>query len=86
MDSAGYLAHLRRELGVFEACLSGDLSAPVTHCGDWTLYDLADHLGGGNLRAAAAVTEQRGDYGAPAAPRWAVRWSPDAGKFPGDMA
>jgi hypothetical protein len=56
MDSAGYLAHLRRELGVFEACLSGDLSAPVTHCGDWTLYDLADHLGGGNLRAAAAVT------------------------------
>lgn len=69
MDSASYLSHLRRELGAFEACLAGDLSARVEHCGDWTLYDLADHLGGGNLWAATAVTEQRGDYEAPAAPR-----------------
>jgi uncharacterized protein (TIGR03083 family) len=69
MDSAGYLAHLRRELGAFEACLAGDLSVMVEHCGGWTLYDLADHLGGQNLWAAAAVTEQRGDYQAPAAPR-----------------
>jgi uncharacterized protein (TIGR03083 family) len=69
MDSATYLDHLRRELGAFEACLAGDLSAPVEHCGPWTLYDLADHLGGGNLWAAAGVTEQRGDYEAPPAPR-----------------
>jgi uncharacterized protein (TIGR03083 family) len=69
MDPAGYLAHLRRELGAFEACLAGDLSVMVEHCGGWTLYDLADHLGGQNLWAAAAVTEQRGDYQAPAAPR-----------------
>jgi uncharacterized protein (TIGR03083 family) len=68
MDSAGYLAHLRRDLDAFGACLGGDLSAPVEHC-DWTLYDLADHLGGGNLWAAAAVTERRGDYEAAPAPR-----------------
>jgi uncharacterized protein (TIGR03083 family) len=70
MDSAGYLGHLRQEFAAFGACLAGgDLSAPVKHCGDWTLYDLADHLGGGNLWTAAGVTEQRGDYQAPAAPR-----------------
>jgi uncharacterized protein (TIGR03083 family) len=64
-----YLAQMARELAAFEACLGGDVSAPVRHCGDWTLYDLADHLGGGNLWAAAAVTEQRGDYEPPPAPR-----------------
>jgi uncharacterized protein (TIGR03083 family) len=69
MDSASYLAHLRREFGAFEACLAGDLSAPVEHCGSWTLYDLADHLGQGNMWAAVAVTEQHGGYEAPAAPR-----------------
>src|SRR5450759_3611533 len=69
MDSAGYLAHLRRDLGAFEACLAADLAAPVGHCGDWTLADLAGHLGQGNLWAAAAVTQKRGDYQAPAAPR-----------------
>ncbi len=69
MDSANYLEHLRRELDVFEACLAADLSARVEHCGDWTLYDLADHLGRENLWAAAAVTENRGDYEASPAPR-----------------
>jgi uncharacterized protein (TIGR03083 family) len=69
MDSAGCLTHLRRELGAFEGCLRGDLSAPVAQCGGWTLYDLADHLGGGNLWAAVAVTEQRGDYRSQAGPR-----------------
>jgi uncharacterized protein (TIGR03083 family) len=64
-----YLALLDRELAAFEACLGGDLSAPVEHCGDWTLYDLADHLGRQNLWAAAAVTEQRGDYEPRPAPR-----------------
>src|ERR1700751_4018423 len=69
MDSASYLDHLRRDLGAFEACLAGDLSARVRHCGTWTLYDLADHLGQGNLWAAAGVTEQRGDYESDPAPR-----------------
>ena len=69
MDRAGYLTHLRRDLAAFEACLGGDLAAPVAHCGDWTLYDLADHLGGQNLWVAAAVTERRGDFEAAPAPR-----------------
>jgi uncharacterized protein (TIGR03083 family) len=69
MDSAGYLAHMRRDLDAFGACLGGDLWAPVEHCGDWTLYDLANHLGGQNLWVAAAVTERRGDYEAAPAPR-----------------
>jgi uncharacterized protein (TIGR03083 family) len=61
MESRDYLDHLRRELDAFEACLDGDLSAPVEQCGDWTVYDLAEHLGSGNRWAAAAVTEKRGD-------------------------
>ncbi|GAA1788866.1 maleylpyruvate isomerase family mycothiol-dependent enzyme [Planosporangium flavigriseum] len=69
MDSSDYLAQLRREFDAFEACLSGDLSTPIEHCGDWTLYDLADHLGRGNLWAAAAVTEKRGNHQSPPAPR-----------------
>lgn len=69
MDSASYRGHLRRDLAAFGECLAGDLAAPVEPCGDWTLYDLADHLGQGNLWAAAAVTEKRGDYEGPAAPR-----------------
>jgi uncharacterized protein (TIGR03083 family) len=69
MDHMDYVARLGRELAAFGACLGGDLSAPVRHCGDWTVYDLANHLGGGNLWAAAAVTEQRGDYQAAPAPR-----------------
>src|SRR5258708_7445682 len=69
MDSASYLDYLRRDLAVFEACLAGDLSARIEHCGGWTLYDLADHLGRQNLWVAVAVTEQRGDHQAPPAPR-----------------
>ncbi|MFB4292937.1 maleylpyruvate isomerase family mycothiol-dependent enzyme [Nonomuraea sp. ATR24] len=69
MRPAELLHHLRRESAAFRACLDGDLSAPVEHCGDWTLYDLADHLGGGNLWAATAVTERHGDHQAPPAPR-----------------
>ena len=44
MDPATYLAHLCRDFGAFEACLAGDLSAPIEHCGGWRLYDLAGHL------------------------------------------
>jgi uncharacterized protein (TIGR03083 family) len=80
MISIDHMHHLRRELDAFQACLGGDLSVPVEHCGDWTLHDLADHLGRGNLWAAAAVTDKRGDYQAPPAPREAaelVTWFAD---------
>ncbi|SFC01781.1 maleylpyruvate isomerase family mycothiol-dependent enzyme [Streptomyces aidingensis] len=70
MDSAAYLGHLRRELDAFRACLAGgELSAPVETCGEWTLLDLAGHLGGQNLWVATAVTERRGDYRAGPPPR-----------------
>ncbi|HZE34625.1 MAG TPA: maleylpyruvate isomerase family mycothiol-dependent enzyme [Actinoallomurus sp.] len=69
MDFPGFLAHLRAEFDAYEACLSGDLTAPVEHCGDWTLRDLTEHLGRSSLRATVAIEERRGDYSAPAAPR-----------------
>jgi len=67
--SLDHLAHLRRELATVERYLDADLSVPIEHCGDWTLYDLVDHIGGGNLWAAVAVTEQRGNHKPPPAPR-----------------
>ncbi|MGH3715577.1 MAG: maleylpyruvate isomerase family mycothiol-dependent enzyme [Micromonosporaceae bacterium] len=69
MDSADYLSLLRHEFDRFAACLDGDLTARVAHCGDWTLHDLADHLGGGNLWAATAITERRGDLSPDPAPQ-----------------
>ncbi|MFF9208960.1 MULTISPECIES: maleylpyruvate isomerase family mycothiol-dependent enzyme [unclassified Streptomyces] len=69
MQPESLLSCLRRELLAFRDCLSGDLSAPVEHCGDWTLRELAEHLGASNLWAAVAVTEGRGDHAPPAAPR-----------------
>jgi uncharacterized protein (TIGR03083 family) len=64
-----FLAAVRREHDAFAACLEdGDLSAPVPGCGPWTLYDLADHHGTGNLWAAAAITELHGNLDPPAAP------------------
>jgi len=69
VEPIDYVSALRRELAEFGACLTGDLAAPVEHCGDWDLYDLADHLGWGNLWSAAAVTERRGDFDPPPAPR-----------------
>lgn len=81
MDSTSLLPHLRRELGAFRECLDGDLSARVAHCGEWTLHDLAEHLGGSNLWAATAVTEGHGGYRPPAAPRERavlVRWYDEA--------
>jgi uncharacterized protein (TIGR03083 family) len=77
MDSPDFMAQLRRELTTFGACLTGDLAVRVEHCGDWTLYDLAEHLGRSNLWASVAVTEKRGDYQAAPAPRdpeELVRW------------
>lgn len=69
MTPDDHLSRLRRELYAFGDCLHGPLSTPIEHCGTWTLYDLADHLGRGNLWAAAAVTRHRGDHRTPAAPR-----------------
>ncbi|BAJ26768.1 MULTISPECIES: maleylpyruvate isomerase family mycothiol-dependent enzyme [Kitasatospora] len=64
-----YLVELRRELDEFGALLNGDLTASVEHCGDWTLTDLARHMGAGNLWVVAAVREKRGDrYDEDAAP------------------
>lgn len=68
MASLPYLKLLRQESAAFSACLEHDLSSPVPNCGDWTLRDLAEHMGRGNRWAAAAVTDKRGDYEAPPAP------------------
>ncbi|MGV9253629.1 maleylpyruvate isomerase family mycothiol-dependent enzyme [Streptomyces sp. NPDC003697] len=65
-----YLVELRRELDAFDAVLDGDLSAPIEHCGDWRLVDLAVHMGAGNLWVVAAVREGHGySYDEGAAPR-----------------
>ncbi|MGE6737894.1 maleylpyruvate isomerase family mycothiol-dependent enzyme, partial [Streptomyces sp. NPDC059900] len=69
MHPESLLQHLSNELDAFRACLDGDLSMPVEHCGDWTLCDLAEHLGSSNLWAAAAVTEQHGKHEPTSAPR-----------------
>jgi uncharacterized protein (TIGR03083 family) len=64
-----YLAAVRREDDAFAACLeNGDLTAPVPGCGTWTLYDLADHHGSGNLWAAVAITERHPNLDPPPAP------------------
>ncbi|WP_328471145.1 maleylpyruvate isomerase family mycothiol-dependent enzyme [Actinoplanes sp. NBC_00393] len=60
-----HLAILRRDLAAFHGFLGADLGVPVAHCGDWTLRDLAAHLGQGNLWAAAGITERRGDHRPP---------------------
>ncbi|MFD4371120.1 maleylpyruvate isomerase family mycothiol-dependent enzyme [Streptomyces sp. NPDC058486] len=65
-----YLVGLRRELDAFGNTLDGDVSAPVEHCGQWKLLDLAVHMGAGNLWVVAAVREGHGDsYDEDAAPR-----------------
>lgn len=70
LNSSAYVDHLRNDLGAIRACLSeGDLTVPVEHCGDWTLHDLAEHMGRGNVWAATAVTERRGDHKAELPPR-----------------
>ncbi|GAA4608694.1 uncharacterized protein (TIGR03083 family) [Actinoplanes octamycinicus] len=63
-----HLALLRAELDLFQQRLDGDLSAPVEHCGDWTLRDLAAHVAEGNLWVVAAVREKHGRYQGPPAP------------------
>ncbi|WP_037577601.1 maleylpyruvate isomerase family mycothiol-dependent enzyme [Phaeacidiphilus oryzae] len=47
----------------FSDCLDGDLSVPVVHCGEWTLRDLAGHVGQGNAWVVGAIREHRKDRG-----------------------
>ncbi|WIM93242.1 maleylpyruvate isomerase family mycothiol-dependent enzyme [Actinoplanes oblitus] len=63
-----HLALLREELELFQECLGGELSAPVEHCGDWTLRELAAHVAEGNLWVVAAVRERHGRHASPPAP------------------
>jgi uncharacterized protein (TIGR03083 family) len=72
-----HLALLRDELAAFQGCLSEDLTAPVEHCGNWTLRELAEHLGQGNLWAATAISQRHGDYLPSAAPADIVPWFAD---------
>ena len=58
LDPVDLLAHLRVELDALGACLTGDLAARVAACGDWTLRDLAEHVGQ-QLWAVTAVEEVR---------------------------
>ena len=59
-----FLATLTASLAEFGAVLDGtDLHAVVPTCGDWTVYDLADHLGRGNLWVVTAVSEMHGGGG-----------------------
>lgn len=69
-----HLAILRDELATFQGCLDHDLTVPVEHCGDWTLRDLAEHVGRENLWVVAAVRERHGDYRSPPAPADIVPW------------
>jgi uncharacterized protein (TIGR03083 family) len=72
-----HLALLREELAAFQGYSSADLTAPVEHCGDWTVRELAEHLGQGNLWAATAIIQRHGDYQPPAAPVDIAPWFAD---------
>lgn len=65
-----FLAILREKLSEFGELITpgADLSTPVPSCGDWSLYDLIDHVGQGNLWVAMAVAEGRGDFRGEPAP------------------
>ncbi|WP_330183673.1 maleylpyruvate isomerase family mycothiol-dependent enzyme [Nocardia sp. NBC_01503] len=69
-----YLALLCAKLTEFGELITPetDLAAPVPSCGDWTFYDLTDHLGQGNMWVVTAVAELRGDYQGAPAPKDAV--------------
>ncbi|MEC3955365.1 maleylpyruvate isomerase family mycothiol-dependent enzyme [Nocardia sp. CDC153] len=65
-----FLAVLREKLNEFGELITPEtnLAAPVPSCGDWTFYDLADHVGQGNRWVVTAVAEGRGDYHGDPAP------------------
>jgi uncharacterized protein (TIGR03083 family) len=70
-----HLAVLQAKLIEFGALITAelDLSAPVPGCGDWTFYDLADHVGNGNMWVVIGVREGRGDHHGEPAPKGAVQ-------------
>ncbi|MEV6095437.1 maleylpyruvate isomerase family mycothiol-dependent enzyme [Nocardia sp. NPDC051981] len=68
MDFVAILREKLSELG--ELITPGaDLAAPVQSCGDWTFYDLVDHVGQGNLWVVTGIREGRGDYQGEPAPK-----------------
>ncbi|MEV6772803.1 maleylpyruvate isomerase family mycothiol-dependent enzyme [Nocardia sp. NPDC051030] len=66
-----FLGILRDKLTSFGELIDADvdLGAPVPSCGDWTFYDLADHVGQGNMWVVTAVAELHGKYEGEPAPR-----------------
>src|SRR5689334_9153065 len=66
-----FVAILREKLNGFGELITPDvnLAAPVQSCGDWTFYDLVDHVGQGNMWVVTGVAEGRGDYQGPPAPK-----------------
>ncbi|GLW31120.1 maleylpyruvate isomerase family mycothiol-dependent enzyme [Actinoplanes regularis] len=75
-----HLTLLQAELAVFQECMDGDLGASVEHCPGWTLRELAEHLGQGNLWVVAAVTEGHGRFQAPPAPADIAPWLAETSK------
>lgn len=69
MRPLDHLASLRSELDTIEEYLGEDLTTAITHCGDWKLHDLAEHMGQIYLWVAVVINEKRTDYTAPPAPR-----------------
>lgn len=69
MSRPNHLDHLSQELATFKSYLGSELTAPIEHCGDWTLYELAQHVGRANRWAAGVVTEGRTDFPTAEAPR-----------------
>ncbi|GAB2528440.1 maleylpyruvate isomerase family mycothiol-dependent enzyme [Nocardia heshunensis] len=66
-----FMAVLREKLSEFGELITpeADLAAPVPSCGDWTFYDLADHVGQGNMWVVTAIAEGHGNYQGEPAPK-----------------
>ncbi|GAA2045854.1 maleylpyruvate isomerase family mycothiol-dependent enzyme [Catenulispora yoronensis] len=64
MAAIDFLALLRSELDAYARLLAGlaaaDLGRQVPSCAPWTVYELTDHLGNGNLWVTTAVRERHG--------------------------
>ena len=64
MGDFDFFSILRSELDAYGALLAGltkeDLGRQVPACAPWTLYELTDHLGNGNLWVTTAVQEGHG--------------------------
>ncbi len=68
MDRDAYLDHLAADIERFAAALErGPLDAPVPWCGEWTVADLGEHLGGVH-RWATGIAVGRRDMPADPAP------------------